>query len=394
MRNVDYINLDQAEVEIMPSGFLSLLANLTRTGIFTYQRISPDGSIEIVRQLRTSEEVFDPESLATLTGLPLTNTHPEELISPENASDFIVGMSSDQPKKILAPVQNGDTEEYIQQRLTIFDEDTIEEVQNKTKNEISLGYTCELDFEPGMYKGQNYDAIQRNIRVNHVSLVRKARGGHNCKVLIDGTETVVNLDGLMVDNFEESKNVKVFKHEGKEYKVEDDVYSLLASLQTNFDEAKELNIAAKDLNKVKQKEIDKLTAIKDDLESKLEVKNQNDSADKFNKAVKARVSLEAQGSKVLGEVNLDSLSDEEIKVKVIKKLRPNTNLDGKSDDYIQARFDMVMEDYKEESTDTSDRTKLGKRHVSEDSDDDPWALTAKARQNSWNKYKELSKRKV
>ena len=390
MRNVDYVNLDQAEVEVMPNGFLSLLANLTRTGIFVYQRISPDGSIEIVRQLRTSEEVFDPESLASLTGLPLTNTHPEELISPENASDFIVGMSSDQPKKILAPVQNGDTEEYIQQRLTIFDEDTIEEVQNKTKNEISLGYTCELDFEPGMYKGQNYDAIQRNIRVNHVSLVRKARGGHNCKVLIDGTETVVNLDGiseLEPDNFKESKDVKVFTREGKEYKVEDDVYSLLTSLQTNLDESKELSVA-------KQKEIDKLTAIKDDLESKIETKNQNDSADKFNKAVKARVALEAQGAKVLGDVNLDSLSDEEIKVKVIKKLRPNTNLDGKSEDYIQARFDMAIEDYSEDSDDTSDRKKLGKKLVTEDSDDDPWTLAKKARENSWKKSQELSKRKV
>jgi hypothetical protein len=396
MRNVDYINLDQSTVEEMPNGFLTLLANLSRTGIFTYQRIAPDGSIEIIRQLRTSEEVFDPESLASLTGLPLTNTHPEEMISPENASDFIVGMASDTPKKVFAPVQNTDSddkEEFIQQKLTVFDEDTIAEILRKEKGEISLGYTCQLEDSPGMYKGQPYDVIQRNIRMNHVSLVRNARGGRNCKILLDGAETVVNYDGitgLEDDNFKESKDVKVFKHDGKEFKVEDNVYSLLTSLQADSEDAK-------DLSSGKQKEIDKLQAVNDDLKSKLEVKNQNDSADKFRQAVKARVSLESQGEKVLGsEVNFDSLSDDEIKLKVIKKLRPSSNLDGKSADYIDARFDMVMEDFKAEDRDDGeeDRKKLGKNIVTNEDGDDPWSLAEKARKKAWERSKELSKRKV
>lgn len=393
MRNVDYVNLDEDLVEEMPNGFLSLLANLSRTGIFTYQKIAPDGTIEIVRQLRTSEEVFDPESLSSLAGLPLTNTHPEELISPENASDFIVGMSSDKPKKILAPVQNGDEEEFIQQRLTIFDSDTISEIKSKEKREISLGYSCHLEDSPGTYKGQPYDVIQRNIRMNHVSLVRKARGGRNCKVLLnDGSEQVVNLDGLtgLEDDNLKGEDVKVFKHDGKEYKVEDSVYSLLTSFQADSEESR-------DMSQGKQKEIDKLQAVNDDYKSKLETKNQTDSADKFRDAVKVRVALESKGEKVLGgEINLDSMSDEEIKLKVIHKLRPSSNLDGKSTDYVDARFDMVMEDFKAEDADdgSEDRKKFGKKLVIQNEDqDDPWAKSEKARQAAWDRSVKLSERK-
>ena len=394
MRNVDYINLDQADVEEMPNGFLSLLANLSRTGIFTYQRIAPDGSIEIIRQLRTSEEVFDPESLASLAGLPLTNNHTEEMISPENAEDYIVGMSSDKPKKILLPVQNADDadeEEFIQQRLTVFNPDTIEDILKKEKTEISLGYTCQLDETPGTYKGKPYDVVQRNIRMNHVSLVRQARGGRNCKVLLkDGTETVVNYDGFtgLEENNSKESNVKVFNHEGKEYKVEDSVYSLLSSFQDGVD-------SAQSLSNEKQKEIDKLQAINDDYKSKLEVKKQTDSADQLRKAVRVRVSLERQGEKVLGSsVNFDSLSDEEIKIKVIEKLRPSSNLDGKSAEYIEARFDMAMEDFNLDAEDDKDRKTLGKKIVENVDDDDPWALAEKKRKESWERSKNLSKRKA
>jgi len=352
MRNVEYFNLDQSEsFEELPNGFLSILANLSRTGIFTYQRIDPDGTVTIIRQLRLPEEVFSEETMASLAGLPITNNHPDELINPENASDYIVGMASDTPKKIRLPVQ-GDSEDFVQQRLTFFEEDTIDQIRTKQKTQMSLGYTCELDFEPGTYKGEQYDAIQRKIRINHGSLVYQARGGSNCKVLLDGgkvlelsledsrdEKNVVNFDGFSIDDNYKKKELDVkITFGGKEYD-EAGVLTLLDSFEKKIGDITGLSDS-------KQGEMDKLTALCDDLKSKIKVQNDTDDAADFRNAVKVRVALETKSGDILGsDMNLDSLSDVEIKTKVIEKLRPATNLDGKSAEYIDARFEICVEDH-------------------------------------------------
>ena len=82
--NLDYIRLDE-DLELQPNGFLNVLANLTRTGVFTYFEKSPDGTVRVIRQLRHPDEVFAETTLNSLMGLPATNNHPEELVSPDNA---------------------------------------------------------------------------------------------------------------------------------------------------------------------------------------------------------------------------------------------------------------------------------------------------------------------
>lgn len=383
MRNIDYINLDaHAEPKILDNGFLSIMALLTRTGVFSYQQVDPDGTIRVIKQLRTPDEVFSEETMASLSGLPLTNNHPAELVNPENASDFIVGMASDKPKRVFAPI-TGDSEDYVQQELTFTDADVIEMITSKQKTEFSLGYTCELDFTPGVYKGLNYDAIQRNIRCNHGSLVNRARGGANCKVLLDdGSEKVVNLDGLSVDetiiNQPKECNVKVFTQGGREYKVEDDVHALLTSLTGNL-------VETHDAVDKKSKEFEKLTGICDDLKSQIKVQKTTDSADEFRAKVRARVALESQAVEVLGtEVVLDALSDREIKEKVVVKLRPEVNLDGRNDDYLDGRFEMSVEDFKssDKGTPANPAEKgLGKNVNNQDSADKD--VAGDARKTAW-----------
>jgi hypothetical protein len=380
MKNVDFINIDESgAVEVMPNGFISITANLTRTGIFTYRHVRPDGSIQLLKQLRVEEEVFSEEAMSSLSGLPITNNHPSELVSPENASDFIVGMASDNPKRIHAPVQ-GDSEDYIQQKLTIFDDVVIDLIQGKEKGEMSLGYQCELDFTEGDYKGEHYDCTQRNIRYNHGSIVDQARGGPNCKILLDDTEVI--LDGLSVDeaniNNGEEPNVKKFTFDGTDYQVEDNVHGLLTSLVTKLD-------STDDLVKSGRSELDKKTAVCDDLTSQVKVlKDSADDVEKFNGAVKARVELESAGRKVLGEeIVLDGLTDREIKEKVIAKARPECVLDGKSEDYVTARYEIALEDSSDEVIVKNGEEGLGENINNQDaSDGKPNA--EKARQAAWD----------
>jgi len=380
MKNVDYVVLDALEnVDIMPNGFLSILANLTRTGIFRYQKVEPDGTVHIFKQLRIPEEVFAEETMSSLSGIPITNNHPSELVSPTNASDYVVGMASDTPKRVFAPVQ-GDSEEYVQQRLTIFDEDVIKAVSTKKTTQMSLGYTCELDMTPGEYKGEAYDCIQRNIRVNHASIVEKARGGESCRVLLDGAE--VMLDGLSGDEIVNKKgeepNVKKFTFNGTDYQVEDSVHALLTGFVVKLDEATVLVDSAK-------KDLEKSTAVCDDL--KVQMKTQKDSAEEgFLAAVKARVELEGNSAKVLGdEENFDGLSDREVKEKVIYKLRPEVKLKDMTDEYVTARYEVCLEDHASKGEHT-----LGKGIVNKDSEDEADAAE-KSRKAQWDRDSNLWK---
>src|SRR5690606_35603689 len=51
------------------------------------------------------------------------------------------------------------------------------------KRELSVGYACDLAFEPGITPdGLAYDAVQRNIRANHVAIVQRGRAGSDFRI--------------------------------------------------------------------------------------------------------------------------------------------------------------------------------------------------------------------
>ena len=51
-----------------------------------------------------------------------------------------------------------------------------------------MGYNLDLIEEPGVWKGQPYDAIQTNIVINHLALVASARAGEQARLNIDGSD--------------------------------------------------------------------------------------------------------------------------------------------------------------------------------------------------------------
>ena len=387
--NLDYIKLDMDEMPLQPNGFLNILANITRTGVFTYFEKSPDGTIKIIRQLRDPEEVFAEKTLETLIGLPITENHPKELISPENANDFVVGMTSDRPKKILLPETQSDSEEYVQQLLTFFDKPTIEKIKNNDKRELSLGYECFLDEKPGVWNGVAYDYIQRDIKYNHLSLVDRARGGAACRVLIDGGDKEkvkqhVLCDGFSIvdENNEKEKPMKVILHDGKEYKVEEEVYNVFSKIQKDLDGHQ----AIVDDQKSK---IDTLTAQCDDYKSQIEDGKKTEKDAEFNKAVQARVSLESKAKTILGdESSFKGKTDLEIKKEVIVKMRPEVKLDGLSEDYLNARYDVCVEDFKPNQK--KDTQTIG------DSIKDKTVVSdyKTARQKAWERDQELCNKPV
>ena len=80
----------------------------------------------------------------------------------------------------------------VRAEIIIHDAD---EMQDCGLKELSLGYNLTLDETPGVWNGQPYDAIQRDIRINHLALVREARAGEQARLNIDSREPGTTLKG-------------------------------------------------------------------------------------------------------------------------------------------------------------------------------------------------------
>lgn len=155
-----------------PEGYLIDKPIVTSTGIFEYH--NDDGSVR--RELRLPEEVFSATSLATYKGKPLIITHDAGLVDKKNVSDFQIGT-------ILSNgYRDGDD---VRAEIVINDTDAMKECGYK---ELSLGYNLDLDETSGTWHGQHYDAIQRNITINHLALVREARAGDQARLNIDSRD--------------------------------------------------------------------------------------------------------------------------------------------------------------------------------------------------------------
>ena len=155
-----------------PEGFLRDKPVLTTTGIFEYS--NPDGSIR--RELRLPEDVFDPESLKSFKGKPVCVSHDAGLIDKNNVAENQIGT-------ILSEGERRGND--VVADIIIHDTDAMKDAGFK---ELSLGYNLDLDETPGEWNGQHYDARQKNIRVNHLALVREARAGEQARLNMDSRD--------------------------------------------------------------------------------------------------------------------------------------------------------------------------------------------------------------
>ncbi len=160
-------------------GYLKDRPVLTSTGIFEYR--NPDGTYR--RELRLPEEVFAEESLKSYKGKPIIITHDAGIVTKENVGDFQIGTV------LSEGYRNGDD---VRAEIIIHQTD---EMRRCGLKELSLGYDLDLEETAGEWNGMPYDAIQRNIRINHLALVREARAGDQARLNIDSRDSKTILKG-------------------------------------------------------------------------------------------------------------------------------------------------------------------------------------------------------
>lgn len=326
------------------AGFLKCPVSATRVGVLRY--FKPDGTV--FKELRLPEEVFAKDSMATLAGVPLTNRHPSELVDSKNAKKYMVGYTSDS-------VENRDNK-YLETTVTITDSKLIEEIEQNGIREVSCGYTCQLDMMPGIYDGEKYDAIQRNIRYNHLAVVDKGRAGPQVRLHLDSESAIFNdtelkLD-LRTDNRQsEGGSMAKIKLGGAEYDVDSGVAQAMDSALKDAEKKGFDNAMSEEMKKKADKEMeakkktDALEAKVDELtaENKKLSEQKMDDA-KIQELVKARTDLLAKATPLVkADTKLDGMTDLEIKKAVIVAKNPDVKLDEKSQDYIEARFDAIVE---------------------------------------------------
>ncbi len=331
--------------ELTAQGFLKVPATFTRTGVFTY--LDKKGGLR--RELRHPDDVFHPDSLETLKMAPLTYLHPEVFVDSGNVKDLQTGHIGDG-----LDVSGG----YIAGMVLVTDKKAIAEASKGTV-ELSCGYTADMIDETGTYNGEMYDCRQTNIRYNHVAQVPAGRAGPMVRMHLDAD------DAVQVDNPKEF-SVKKIKINDKDFEVSQEVADHIDSLRSDADkaklakeeEAKALKAKEEEEKKSKKDAADAAALLAEEkkandiLQGKLDLaeaklKERNDSAmtpDQINGHVKSRMKIEKIGGNVLGAEFKEDASDLDVMKAVIAKKSPSIKLDGKSEDYVKACFDVIADD--------------------------------------------------
>jgi hypothetical protein len=325
-------------------GYLRGRAIVTNVGVFPY--VMADGTV--MWELRPPEEVFNRESRDSLSKVPITNDHPIVPVDSENAKSLQVGFTGN-------VVQD---QYYLSSELTITDKQAVEDVEGG-KRALSAGYTVDLEMKSGIWMGVPYDAIQRNIRYNHVAIVPKGRAGDAAKMKLDSLGPVgVRSRDFHLDSFQviekksgRSESMKKITIDGVEYEADDgfirayqDQSKELSKVKANADTIGEnLEAVKKDLSTVSA-ERDQLKEDTEALKKEKEALEKIDHSAAIAEGIKQKRILLDAAEKAGVEVKEDQ-SDDDLKKEIILKVYPGAKekLDGADAVYLAARFDGAIE---------------------------------------------------
>lgn len=182
-KTIDQKTVDRSEIyttgqlgrtrEITPEGYLLCRdVPIARIGTLMYA----DGEVPVTADntgliiiYRGEDVLFDPITIASAEGKPVTDDHPADWVTPDNWKELSKGFGKDVRRG------EGADSDYLMADLLVTDKETIQKVLDG-KVEISLGYDADY-LETSKGKG-----LQSNIRVNHIALVEKGRCGSRCSI--------------------------------------------------------------------------------------------------------------------------------------------------------------------------------------------------------------------
>lgn len=180
---------------------------LSKVGVFPYfgktihESLDPD---KIYNVYRPADELSNEDTLKSFRLLPWIDDH----VMLGSSSEGLTPAEKKGVQGVIGEEIKFDGE-YLNGNIKVFSEKLMNLIKSG-KKELSIGYRCLYDLTPGVYNGQPYDAVQREIRGNHVALVDEGRAGPDVAVLDSkNSDFRITLDAKefmkMADNLELEK---------------------------------------------------------------------------------------------------------------------------------------------------------------------------------------------
>jgi 8-oxo-dGTP pyrophosphatase MutT (NUDIX family) len=158
---------------------------ISRVGIFPYSGaqlgLQGDDAERIFQVLRPPEELSDPECIASFKLLPWIDNH------------AMLGPAAQAMTDAALPAEAKGVHGVIGEQVFFEDgvlygniktfSDHLADLIDAGKRELSAGYRCVYDMVSGIFNGQHYDCVQRQIRGNHLALVKEGRMGPGVAVM-------------------------------------------------------------------------------------------------------------------------------------------------------------------------------------------------------------------
>jgi hypothetical protein len=346
----------------LSTGELAASVRCARTGLqdYTGSEVGKPG-LARVTVYRPETEVMKRDSIASFAGVPVTIEHPREAVTTDNWKQYAVGEAGDEV------LRDG---EFIRVPILVRDAAAIRAIEDG-KRQISMGYSCTLEFVDGVTpEGEPYQAIQRDIKINHLAVVDRARGGEALTVEDERTYNRENRDGINEPARRETSNpggglrptqdgeeivaTKTILIDGYQFEADAALEVAVSKLQGQLKDAIDGRAADKTAH-------DKALATKDaeidDLKTKVV-----DQA-KIDALADAKAAVVADAKTIAGDKLGDTAgkSVAEVRRMACVAALGDAALKDKSDEYVEARFDTLKDSKPSERDPVRDALSTGVR---------------------------------
>lgn len=126
---------------------------------------------DVITVWRDEADVFATDSMDSFRSAPVTIGHPKNAaglpmaVTADNSKELQVGMLEGMPTR---------DEDTLGGVLVLTSKEAIDALEDGTQ-ELSAGYLCDIELLDGKY-------FQRNIRANHIAIVNQGRAGSSCRI--------------------------------------------------------------------------------------------------------------------------------------------------------------------------------------------------------------------
>jgi len=307
------------------AGQLHVPCAFARTGeqLYTAGQLGlPDREAnEVVRVFRDEKDVFDSESMETFRSAPVTVGHPKSedgkaiQVTIDNAKDLQVGMLEGMPVR---------DEDLLKGTLILTAKEAIDALEEGDQ-ELSAGYTCDIEEVDGKL-------FQRNIRANHIAIVNKGRAGSSCRISDEALEVV------------DEDTLKEFSKPDNDEKGGDHI-------SFTVDEMDAVKVQLSDVEVKLEKSEALVKELQDSVqESELKLEETKVALADAKLAAESSVTDRCKAiedARLIADMrDLSDKSVPEIHRLVVKDQMPDKDLEGKSEDYVAALFEILADSAK------------------------------------------------